>query len=1046
MRNLTAFIFIGASVPFLSLLTAGGEDFIAGSDSTPIFEPEGFEAGDRLIFRDSIEAFGDPAVVLMPPVGGATYLFEEASDIRSNYSRSAIEVTSYYYGDFQLFEFEPIPFEGGVPPLMEEPGPVNFTLQGDVSSMGSAIIFDDDYTGTFNNSGTMSALDASAVLFEYDFTGNFINSGTISSDSFYGGEEMFIERSLSDFEGDDYFEDRRSTVAIFGNVVGNITNSGTIEGNGGVAVGGNMTGNFTNSKTIESEGTFGVLIAGNFDGDFVNSGTITPLELSEDDFYPAPPIRELDEGDSDFIGLEPFRIPLYPYPMEPVYLEYGAQFEGTFNGLFSNSGTIRSDSIAAYFGDDFTGRFENTNTITGGNAGVSFERNFDGTFTNTGTITAGAEEVSMDLDDILYEGEGLMYLPIRDSFFEGPRTGVRVGDSFTGNFLNSGTIEGEDAGVYFNDSFSGRFENSGRIDGRDEKNGVGIFFEGNVSGEFVNSNLIIGTYRAIYVADPFEGNLTNSGRIAALEDNAIYFDSFTGELNNTGVIDSPGAAAISSGSTTGTINNRGGRISGKTNSIELGGGNGTVVLSGVSVIDGTIDGGDGDGDVLRFENVRGVSSEKRAELEALANADRTGESSVTLFGETINWSNFEDVQVDFASLTSYEELFSTTGFEGYGAALDNVKNLNEELRVFLNALNDLDEDDLKVVAANSSGQTVAAAAENYVRSQGSEVFSLFSAEFSSLRGGGNGGGSGVASNQRTGLFTREIQVGVTINEPVDESRVYITGYVGNGTQDPDANQTESSIDSTSIMFGRSEAVSSQWRVGLWGGYTDNDANVDSFGSEFKSEAGFIGATAQFEGDYGFSNLVFGYGFHDQTTIRRDFLGNEMFGDAVGHQGLVHGQFGRDYYFGAEEKLQASPYVGFALSRLSMGGYTEDGPAATSLRFDSQTTDSVQSVVGINVSSYRETSRGWVRPKVDAAWWHEFADANSLGVSLAADGLINPFQIEGNVSNRDRAVVQVGMELGFDKWENVTFDATYFGTYGEDGYSSHGGALSAEIAF
>ena len=366
-------------------------------------------------------------------------------------------------------------------------------------------------------------------------------------------------------------------------------------------------------------------------------------------------------------------------------------------------------------------------------------------------------------------------------------------------------------------------------------------------------------------------------------------------------------------------------------------------------------------------------------------------------------------------------------------------------RGVLNALGDLDENELKQAAGNASGQNVAAAADNYVRSQGSEVFSLFSADFSSLRTGG-GSNSGVASNERNGLFTREIQVGVTVNEPIDESHAFITGYMGRGTQDPDENRTESTIDSTSIMFGRSEALSDQWRVGLWGGYTDNDVNVDGFGSTLESEAGLVGASVQYQGDYGFSNLVVGYGFHNQTNIRRDFLGHQMNGNTDGHQGLVHGQFGRDFYFGEESRLQVSPYLGFAPSRLKMGAYTEEGPAAAALRFGSQTIDSVQSAVGVNISQQYETRKGWIKPKVDAVWWHEFGEADSLGVSLAAPGLMNSFQVESEVANRRRAVVQIRMEMGFDQWENITFDASYYGTYGEDGYTAHGGALSAEFRF
>ncbi|MEM7509142.1 MAG: SMP-30/gluconolactonase/LRE family protein, partial [Pseudomonadota bacterium] len=87
--------------------------------------------------------------------------------------------------------------------------------------------------------------------------------------------------------------------------------------------------------------------------------------------------------------------------------------------------------------------------------------------------------------------------------------------------------------------------------------------------------------------------------------------TFSGEIFNCGIIEA-GADGFSIATGTGTIHNHGGRIQAAGNAISLGAGNGRVVLSGPSHIIGAIDGGGGTGDVLRFQNIRGVTAEKEA--------------------------------------------------------------------------------------------------------------------------------------------------------------------------------------------------------------------------------------------------------------------------------------------------------------------------------------------------------------------------------------------------------------------------------------------------
>ncbi len=888
-----------------------------------------------------------------------------------------------------------------------------FVLSGTTSFAQTIVINDSNTTvnlppgigpgGTISFAGDVIVSGARAVEFAGTPPGVTLSFGAGTTTSSDSNEAFFTNDPFSGSFNNAGTVSSDSSIAILFDegFTGTFTNSGTVNaaGDGIQFDDERFTGTFIQSGSITAGGE-GILFDDGFTGTFTNSGTVNAA-------------RSGIEVDSDrFNGT-------FIQSGSITAEEEGILFDAGFTGTFINSGTITSLDNPGVFVDDesFIGTFRNSGSIFGDEEAVVFSNGFEGTFINTGTIRSGSDGILID------------------------------DDGFIGNLLNSGTIEAESRGIIFDSDFEGTLTNTGTIRAGAE----GLDFVRDFDGTFMNSGTILSTEDdGIQFGDSFgaTSSFTNSGTIIGAFQGINAQNNVGGMWLNTGIIEGQDGFGLAISETqpgTLTFTNRGGRVTGTMGSIQLGSDNGTVILEGPSHIQGTMFGGTGAGDTLRFQNIRGINDAKRAELAALVGADPTQTTTINLFGEDISFTEFESIQVELASLQSYEDLLRP-GLGNYGTALDNVIQLNDEIREFLSALNDADLDTLNKIAGTTSGQVIVSGLDDFVQHQDTNLFSLFMNEFSTLRGDPSGGGS-LAANERNGLFTREIQVGVTINEPmVDTTHAYVTGYVGDGTQDPDLTRSESSIDNTSILFGFSNHVSNEWMLGLWGGYVDNEATVDSFGSYLKNEVGYVGVNANYLSDDLFANVLLGYGFHDQLSTRRDFQGSVFDGDAVGNQGLLQAQAGRDYYFGDAQGAKISPYLGFTLSALSMGGFTEDGPALTRLRFEGETTVSAQSVLGVNVSGYKETGSGWIKPKFDAAWWHEFAGADDYGVALATPGFLNAFQVTSPVANRDRAVVQVGLEFGLDKWEGVSFDATYFGTVGEDGYSSHGGALSATFEF
>tara|TARA_R110000850_G_scaffold125759_9_gene244382 strand:- start:748 stop:3516 length:2769 start_codon:yes stop_codon:yes gene_type:complete len=826
-----------------------------------------------------------------------------------------------------------------------------------------------------------------------------------------------------------------------GDLDGSLLNDGVVSGRRtGIRITGATSGSFINNGTIFNSppgggpsGAIRFVESLTSTGSFLNTGRITGNDSHAIIFAPGANLAGRFENRGLIQGIG-------PGPAIGVFAR-GL----TASGVFINSGTISGMSDGVHFNSDIDGVFINHSTITGGvlgEGGVHVVGDLNGSFLNYGTIAGFEDGVHFDGD---LNGSFVNYGTITAVEDDG----VVFDDDLNGSFMNYGTIIAEDDAVDIDDDLAGLFINYGFLQGVGDT-GIQIYDDLEPGSRLFNYGTIRGMYEGIYIDDDIKADsgIYNYGTILGDFDGIDIEGDFEGLIFNCGVIEGTQENGIeidfSSG---GTIRNHGGRIQGGMNSIFMGDGMGaTVVLSGPSHLVGAISGSTGASDVLRFENMRGISAAKQAELAELAAADPTT-GSVTLFGEVVEWRDVEDIQADGASLVSYQSLLDS-GLRGYASSLDNVLGLNDSFREYLKVLNDIDASRLNAIASNASGRNFRDAMSDLAREQDTNFFHLFSNQFSSLRGDVSGS---LASNQSagvqsSGLFSQEVQVGMAVAEPSDEVNTWVTSYVGSGKQDANRSRAAADYDNTSILFGRGSDINENWYLGAFGGYSRNEGQVDGFGSYLENNGGWVGANAQFQSGDVFANFAGALGFQDVKSIRRDFLANQMQGDTESFGGFLYSQMGRDFFVGEERNTRVSPYAGLTLSSQKVDAFTEQGPVLASLRFDDDTTTTFQTVLGVNVTGHCDTTNGWIRPRADLAWWHNFDDGQSSGAGLAAPGMLNGFVVTSNGANQNRGVFQVGVEFGCDKFESWVFEAGYFGVMGESNYNSHGGTFGARVEF
>ncbi|MEQ1864321.1 MAG: autotransporter domain-containing protein, partial [Micropepsaceae bacterium] len=482
--------------------------------------------------------------------------------------------------------------------------------------------------GGIQNNGTASQIlgVANAILITGDsvVAGGITNAGTIAGSA---GNGISFQDADIDFQGNITNAATGTIQATAGNAaidlanfdtfVGNINNSGLIEGVGVNGTGiflnnGTMTGDITNSTTgdivASSAGGWGIAIAGGLlDGNIINDGLISAeargILLSGGTLDGE--IQNNSSGTIEATG-----------PTDIAVSING----GTITGGIDNSGKILATNTGgqgiAVLSGLLTGGIENTGTSAliqaDAQAILISVATFTGSVTNTGgTIDSNAND-AVYITSTTFTGD-----VTSSGYIEAANTGIQYnngagtftgtitnssgghivagGDGinvnalvFLGNVTNAGIIDGTSVtdGIELDvATFTGTVTNSGRIGNSgagEEISGTGLDIDGTtLTGSVVNSGTIYAGRDGIAIKSGLtvSANVTNSGAIFGDANNGGFGDGInidgtvTGVLSNssTGLISAEGTAgatAIDVSGSVGSITNAG-TILGSDRAIDL---------------------------------------------------------------------------------------------------------------------------------------------------------------------------------------------------------------------------------------------------------------------------------------------------------------------------------------------------------------------------------------------------------------------------------------------------------------------------------------------
>ena len=286
--------------------------------------------------------------------------------------------------------------------------------------------------------------------------------------------------------------------------------------------------------------------------------------------------------------------------------------------------------------------------------------------------------------------------------------------------------------------------------------------------------------------------------------------------------------------------------------------------------------------------------------------------------------------------------------------------------------------------------------------------------------------------------------GTAAGDSYNSISVWAQGFGSTIDQDNRGGVAGFDADTFGSAFGVDGLVNNDLRVGA--AFTYGSTDVDTNGSRNNTDIdSYQGALyASYEWDTYFLDGIVTYGQNGYDGRRHITVGavNRIAtADYDGEQVAVKGTVGRDYPL--SDATYLTPYVGLHYVHLDVDGYTETGAGAANLTVEDESSEALQSTLGVSFRKQMKTADGLdVVPELHLAWLHEFLDEEQTNTSTFTGGGAS-FATRGFDPANDS--LNVGASLSVYSGNNVDVRATYDFEIKDD-FKGHSGMLVARFNF
>ena len=320
---------------------------------------------------------------------------------------------------------------------------------------------------------------------------------------------------------------------------------------------------------------------------------------------------------------------------------------------------------------------------------------------------------------------------------------------------------------------------------------------------------------------------------------------------------------------------------------------------------------------------------------------------------------------------------------------------------------------------NTNTQTAGAAIEQL---SGSSNASLSSATLGATSQVGNsmlaamqslGAGAGLrvasVASDTPALAATGLPPGVrNLNDPNAQGRLWLQGLGSYGRLNGAHGNSDLTQRTKGGVLGADWALTSDWRMGVLGGYSKTD--VDSTGMDGTVNSWHAGAYAIRQSGALALRLGAAYSGHNgdsKRSVMFNGFSDRPKGDYHASSQQAFAELG---YALSNGRLNAEPFANLGYQRYERDSYSEKGGAAA-LHIDKQTQDNFNSTLGVRLAHLSQLENGIsITPRLSAGWKHTYGDVSSSTRQAFVLGG-SAFNVEGSALDRNSLVLEVGLDIG-----------------------------------
>ena len=270
--------------------------------------------------------------------------------------------------------------------------------------------------------------------------------------------------------------------------------------------------------------------------------------------------------------------------------------------------------------------------------------------------------------------------------------------------------------------------------------------------------------------------------------------------------------------------------------------------------------------------------------------------------------------------------------------------------------------------------------------------------------------------------------------------LWTSGFGSWGEMAGNGNAASLSSSNGGFLIGADATLGAGWRLGITGGYSYTDFDVDSRNSSGDSENWHIGLYGG--NQWGPLGLRTGlaYTFHDVEMSRA--VGFTGFSDALSsdYDAGTFQAFGELGYRIDTAFAAFEPFANLAYVSLHTDGFTEDGGAAA-LAGSSSTTDTSFTTLGLRASKTVLIGNAETTLRGALSWRHAFGDVTPLATQAFAGS--EAFTGAGTPIAEDAALIEAGFDVLVS--DSTTLGVAYSGQFG-DGVTQNGFNATLKVTF